>query len=258
MLGATYPALAIIFSHIMEAFTLTGQAILDRGNFYALMFFVVALGNLVLYAVLGWVCNVVAQVRTSCCANGDTWLANTKVFQVVIKKYRLELFRLILKQDIAFFDRPRNSTGALASRLSTEPTHLQELLSMNIGLILIIIINLLSSCILAIAYGWKLGLAMSLGAIPPLVFSGYLRIRLEFKLDGDTSKWFADSAGVASEAVLAIRTVASLALEQDIINNFKATLDHIAARSIASLGWTMLWYSLSQSMSFLAMALGFW
>ena len=44
-----------------------------------------------------------------------------------------------------FFDDPANSTGALVSRLSSEPANLQELLSMNVGLILINIVNLLSS-----------------------------------------------------------------------------------------------------------------
>ena len=34
----------------------------ERGNFFSLMFFVVALGNLVVYAILGWFCNVTAQV----------------------------------------------------------------------------------------------------------------------------------------------------------------------------------------------------
>jgi ATP-binding cassette, subfamily B (MDR/TAP), member 1 len=159
---------------------------------------------------------------------------------------------------MSFFDKPGNTTGALTSRLASEPQHLQELLSFNIGLILIIIVNLVSSCILAIVTGWKLGLVLALAALPPLVFSGYLRIRLEFKLDDDTAHRFADSAGIASEAVLAIRTVASLALERDVIEKYEDSLSRIAVRSVRSLGWTMFWYALSQSISFLAMALGFW
>jgi len=159
---------------------------------------------------------------------------------------------------MAFFDEPGNTTGALAARLSSEPTHLQELISFNIGLIGINVVNVVASSALAIAYGWKLGLVLALGALPPLVFSGYLRIRLEFKLDDEKSARFADSAGIASEAVLAIRTVASLALEREIVEKVRQSLHHIAAKSLASLGWTMLWYSLSQSISFLAMALGFW
>ncbi|KAH8907719.1 P-loop containing nucleoside triphosphate hydrolase protein [Coniochaeta sp. PMI_546] len=236
--GATYPALAILFSRVTNAFALTGDAMVQRGDFYALMFFVVALGNLVAYAALGWVCNVIAQKT--------------------IKAYKLDMFNSILRQSMTFFDSPSNTTGALVSRLSTEPQQMQELLSFNIGLIMIIIIQLTSSCLLAIATGWKLGLVLVFGALPPLVVSGYIRIRLEFKLDADTASRFADSAGIASEAVSAIRTVASLALEHEVLRRYEESLRCIAVRSVKSLGWTMFWYSLSQSISFLAMALGFW
>lgn len=34
-----------------------------RGDFYALMFFMVAIGNLVVYGFLGWFTNLYAQVR---------------------------------------------------------------------------------------------------------------------------------------------------------------------------------------------------
>ena len=159
---------------------------------------------------------------------------------------------------MSFFDKTGNSTGALVSRLSTAPNDMLELFAMNIGLLAIVVVNLVSSCILAIAYGWKLGLVLVFGALPPLVGSGFVRIRLEFKLDNDTTVRFANSAGLASEAVMAIRTVSSLALENEIVAKFRRALKGIAKTSVSSLVWTMLWYSLSQSLSFLSMALGFW
>ncbi len=211
---------------------------LQRGDFYSLMFFVMALGNLVAYGVLGWMSAIVSQE--------------------IMNYYRLDIFNNVLRQEMAFFDDPDNTTGALVSRQSTEPTALQELLSSNISLILTIVVNLVSSCVLAIAYGWKLGLVLAFGALPPLVASGYVRIRLEFKLDDGTSSRFANSAGIASEAVLAIRTVASLALEREILARYEESLRSITRISAKSLMSTMFWYSLSQSISFLAMALGFW
>ncbi len=159
---------------------------------------------------------------------------------------------------MSFFDKPGNTTGALVTHLSQEPQSLHELISFNIAIIIIVVINLLSSCVLAIIIGWKLGLVLVLGALPPLVFSGYLRIRLEFKLDEATSSRFADSTAIATEAVMAIRTVASLALERQIIARYEESLRGIAKTSLRSLVWTMFWYSLSQSIQFLAMALGFW
>jgi ATP-binding cassette subfamily B (MDR/TAP) protein 1 len=168
------------------------------------------------------------------------------------------MFNDVLRQDMSFFDKLENTTGALVSRLSTQPTHLQELLGFNVAIILIGIVNVVSSSILALAVGWKLGLVVVFGALPPLVFCGYLRIRLEFKLDDAIGQRFADSAALAAEAVSSIRTVASLALERTILNKYQQSLKGIEQRSIKSLVWTMFWFSLTQSINFLAMALGFW
>ncbi|KAI9163712.1 ABC multidrug transporter MDR5 [Paramyrothecium foliicola] len=233
--GVTFPALAVLFARTMEAFV---DADVNKGDFFALMFFVVALGNLVAYAFAGWFANVIAQH--------------------VMIIYRGEIFDNTLRQDMVFFDNPENGTGALVSRLSSEPTSLQELVSMNIALLLINIINILSSSILAIVTGWKLGLVLCLGALPVVVGAGYLRIRLEFKFDDDTVKLFATSSGMASESVMAIRTVSSLALERAVVEKYHNSLDGIAQTAMKSSAWKMLFYSLSQSLSFLAMALGFW
>ncbi|KAG5663582.1 hypothetical protein KAF25_001518 [Fusarium avenaceum] len=236
--GLTYPALAMIFSRSVDAFNLQGPELTDRGDFFSLMFFVLALANLVAYGVFGWVSNIQAQH--------------------IIKSYRYELFTNIVRQHISFFDDPQHTTGALVSRLSTEPQNMMELFSMNIGMVLVNIINVTSSCVLAIAIGWKLGLVLTFGALPSLLVAGYLRIRLETKLDAHNSERFAESAGLATEATMAIRTVASLAVEFHVIEEFKESLRGIAERSMKALGWNMFWYALSQSISFLAMALGFW
>ena len=157
-----------------------------------------------------------------------------------------------------FFDRPENTSGALTSKLSALPTQLQELVSANVLLIFIVFVNIVSSSALAIAYGWKLGLVVVFGGLPPIVISGYLRIRLETRIEGINSERFADSASLASEAVTAIRTVASLTLEKPILDQYSAMLDSIVRRSIKSLLWIMFWFALSQSLDFLVEALGFW
>ncbi|OQU93656.1 ABC transporter transmembrane domain-containing protein [Cladophialophora immunda] len=236
--GGTYPAQAVLFSRLLTIFQLTGKQARDRADFYSLMFFVVALGNLVAYFTIGWICNIIGQTVTH--------------------RYRSEMFERVLDQDIEFFDLPDNTSGALTSKLSTLPNQLQELVAFNILLIFIVVVNVVSSSILALAYGWKLGLVVVFGALPPLLLSGYLRIRLETKLESQVSDKFAESAGLANEAVSSIRTVASLTLEAHVLEEYSQMLSNIVLKSTRSLVWTMFWFSLSQSIVFLAMALGFW
>ena len=59
--GATYPAQAILFSRVVQAFQLAPGPGIEQGDFYSLMFFIVALGNLAVFAAVGWASNIVAQ-----------------------------------------------------------------------------------------------------------------------------------------------------------------------------------------------------
>ncbi|KLJ13581.1 hypothetical protein EMPG_11474 [Blastomyces silverae] len=236
--GITFPAHAILFSRLVSVFALEGSAMVDRGDFFSLMFFIVAIGNLFAYFMLGYVSNRIAQVVTH--------------------RFRSEIFETLLRQDMEFFDKPENAVGSLASSLTTKPTQLQDLMGFNMPLMLIVVVNLVSSCILALIVGWKLALVTIFGGLPALLICGYLRIRLEMKFESLTGDRFAKSAALASEAVSSIRTVASLALENHILTKYHDSMNGIVKRSIRNVLWTMLWYSLAQSIDFLVMCLAFW
>lgn len=51
--------MAVLVSKSLEQYETTD---VTKANFFALMFFVVALGNLCIFAAVGWLSNVVAQV----------------------------------------------------------------------------------------------------------------------------------------------------------------------------------------------------
>lgn len=62
-LGGTYPVLAFLFAKILDVFQISPpESEVKSGDFYALMFFVVAIVTLVVYAVMGWVTTVVGSV----------------------------------------------------------------------------------------------------------------------------------------------------------------------------------------------------
>ncbi|KAL3461207.1 ATP-binding cassette multidrug transport protein [Aspergillus heterothallicus] len=237
--GATYPVLAFVFSRSLDAFQISDSAeMIDQGEFWALMFFVLALVILVVYGLLGWVTNIISTT--------------------VVYAYRMEMFQNYITQDMTFYDQPTHTTGSLVSHLSNKPTSLQELLGFNIGVIIVALVNIISSSTLSIAVGWKLGLVVLAGAMIPITFCGYLRIRLEFKLEESNSDLFAESAALAGEAISAIRTVASLAIEPVVLERYTGILAGIERRSIQGLVWTTAWLALTQSFSLLSMALSFW
>jgi ATP-binding cassette subfamily B (MDR/TAP) protein 1 len=59
-IAAVYPGQALLLGKTMDVFT--SPDMVSRGNFVSLMFFVLALGCFVVYFVLGWTSNVIAQV----------------------------------------------------------------------------------------------------------------------------------------------------------------------------------------------------
>lgn len=236
--GAVYPAQALLFANLVDVFTLEQPQRTERGNFFALMFFIVAIGNLISYAMVGWSTNTVVQEMAH--------------------RYRKELFDTVLKQDMQFFDRSENTAGALTSRLSSNPQSITELMGFNIALIFISLVNLIASCTLALAYSWRLGVVVVFAGLPPLVVSGIIRMRLDLKMQNDNSKRYANSASLAGEAVTAIRTVTSLALEETVLSRFEQRLADVVRKTIFQVLHIMVWFALTQTVEFLFMALGFY
>lgn len=236
--GAVFPAQAVLFSRVVTVFQLPESQWQERGNFWALMFFVLALGTLISYASLGFFFTIAAFVIT--------------------RFYRSEYFGAMLRQDISFYDLEGHSSGALTSRLSTDPQRLQDLVSANIGLILIVIVNLLSCCTLALVVGWKLALVAIFGCLPPLFFAGFVRMKLEMNSQDRTAAMYEDSTRFASEAVGAIRTVSSLTLESKVLDTYGKGLDHTVRKAYKHTFVSMILFGLSESLDLFAMGLAFW
>ncbi|EFZ04389.1 ABC transporter [Metarhizium robertsii] len=236
--AAAFPGQALLLANVTNVFTLTGSAMVDRGNFFAAMFIVLAVGCFISYFILGYTTNIVAQTLSH--------------------RFRRQTFNDMLRQDLQFFDRTENNTGALTSRVDSNPQAILELMGFNVGLILIAVLNVLACSILGIAYSWKLGLVVVLAGLPPFVGSGWFKIRFDAKLDRAISKRNSNSAAIASEAVTAIRTVSSLAIEESVLDKYLTELEHAVSGSVKPLFSMMVWFALTQSIEYWFMALGFW
>lgn len=235
--GGSYPAQAIIFSRLIEAFISNGQGA-NQANFYALLFFMLALVNLVALFLVGAASNTIGQALTA--------------------RYRREMLKRMIYLDQDFFDQPENSSGAITSKLSSVPSALQELMSSNLGLIVNVLVNIVASSAVGIAFGWKLGLVIVFGGLTVIVGAGYTRIRLDQKIEAIAGELFTESAALATEAVTSIRTVRHLTLEGDFLRRYNEIVDNITARVVKNFLVVLVPYAFSQSADYLVMALGFW
>ncbi|KAM0318999.1 hypothetical protein ACHAPQ_010515 [Fusarium lateritium] len=236
--GATFPGLAILIANIVEIFSLTGSEMEHQGNFYAKMFIIFACGCFVAYFALGYATNVVAHTLSH--------------------KFRKVILENILRQDLQFFDREENTTGALISQIDSNPQAVLELMGYNAGLILVTVFNITSCSVLAIVYSWRLGLVVTCSGLPPLVIAGYLKIRFDAKLDREASRLLSLSSSIASEAINSIRTVSFLAIEKSVLSRYSHELDSALAGTKRPVFTMMICFAFTQSIEYWFMALGFW
>lgn len=168
------------------------------------------------------------------------------------------MFKALLRQDLRFFDRPENTVGSLTSKIDSNSQSVFELMGFNIALIVMSMVAVVACSIMSISYSWKLGLVGVFAGLPPMLLAGYARIRVETKMDSEIDKKFSKSASIASETVTAIRTVSSLAIEEDVLRRYTTELDTAISGSKASLFTMMIWFSFTQSVEYFILALGFW
>lgn len=179
-------------------------------------------------------------------------------YQTLSTKVRSNMMKALLRQDLRFFDRPENTVGATAARLDSIPQAILELMGINISFSIISIISVIACCILSLIVAWKVAVVGIFVGLPPLLLSGWLRIKLESRLNTITNQSFSRSASLASETVLAIRTVSSLAIEEDVLQRYTKELDVAIRKCTPKLFHVMIWFSFTQAVEQFVLALGFW
>jgi ATP-binding cassette subfamily B (MDR/TAP) protein 1 len=238
--GGGQPTQSVLFAKAITTLALpSSQFALLRhnANFWSLMFLVLGIAMLFLYGIQG-----VAFAFSS---------------EKLIRRARMEAFRAMLRQDISFFDKEENSTGALTSFLSTETKHLSGISGVTLGTILMVSTTLTAALVVALVIGWKLAL-VCISVVPVLLLCGFYRFWMLAQFQARAKKAYEGSASYACEATSAIRTVASLTREDDVLASYRAQLQRQARASLISVVKSSLLYAASQGVSFFCMALGFW
>jgi ATP-binding cassette subfamily B (MDR/TAP) protein 1 len=165
--------------------------------------------------------------------------------------------RSILRQDISFFDEEEHSSGKLTSLLNSSTEDLTALSGVLIGSILTFISTIVTGLVVSIAIGWKLALVCT-ATIPLVVACGWVRLQVLVVFDEQIRQSGKDSAAYASEAVSAMKTVASLGLENHVLVAYDKILDKQAGNFMRSILSASALYAASQSAALLASALAFW
>jgi len=175
----------------------------------------------------------------------------------LVHQARIRGFRAMLRQDISFFDKEENSTGALTSFLSTEATNIAGMSGATLGTLLSCTTTIGAAVIISLAVGWKLAL-VTISTIPVVLGCGYFRFWVLVRFEEINRKAYMTSASYACEHTNAIRTVASLTRELDIYQNYHGQLINQVKTSLKSNLKTSILFAASYSLMLLVMGFAFW
>eukprot|EP00117_Sycon_ciliatum_P031721 scpid37289/ scgid24759/ ABC transporter B family member 1; ABC transporter ABCB.1 len=157
--------------------------------------------------------------------------------QRLVARIRIDLYKAIIDQEVAYFD--LNRTGDLTNRLSSDTQVLQNALTVNISMLIRNCLNVMASMGFMMALSWKLTLVLL--SIVPVIAIGAVQYGIVLK---SVRKSFQEELGNAStaaeETISSIRTVRSFSNEDRSKDDYAKHIDKSymygkkLARAIAS------------------------
>jgi len=139
------------------------------------------------------------------------------------KKIRIAVFRKFLYNEIGWYDLPENAPGVLISRLSTESGLVNSLASTVLGVFVQALSSFITGTVIAFIASWQLTF-VALGLSPLMIISGVVQAKFNAGFSAETDEVYRESVNFVSEAVNNMRTVASFAKEDKLLDNFSKKL----------------------------------
>ncbi|CAF4459380.1 unnamed protein product [Rotaria socialis] len=168
-------------------------------------------------------------------------------------RLRLRAYRTMLKQNVSWFDRTKNSTGVLCVRLATEASSVHEATGVLLGICLRSVSNLTIGLILGFYASWQLTITMC-AFILLLIGSGWLQTKVLTRFIKMDSIAIEKAASIFSQMIQNIRTVVHLTEEKTFLGSYARIIDEPYRKLKRRSNLNALLFALTNSIPFFAQA----
>jgi ABC-type multidrug transport system fused ATPase/permease subunit len=225
--AAATPLQAWLFSKSIIVFIMPDDDLESEGDFWGLMWFVLAIGVGLAYFFQTW--------------------TSMRLQYLVGATMKKQYLGDMLYQKMSFFDEDNNASGALIGRIAGDPKLVEEAFGLNLAVAIASVFTIIGCLIISLTFGWKLGLLGLFVTVPVMMASGFWKLRYELQFDEMNAAVFRESSQFATEAIGAMRTVSSLTMESTINQRYKQLLDDHVKAAQHKAQWTALLFGFAES-----------
>ncbi|CZT07543.1 probable multidrug/pheromone exporter, ABC superfamily [Rhynchosporium graminicola] len=237
--GGAFSAEAVIFGNTVGSLNpcKSPDSIRSRGEFYGLMFFVLAIieffANLVSWAGFGWV-------------------SEKTVYTV-----RVLSFRSLMEQDLQWHQSKGRTPAMLLSYITRDGNALAGLSGSVIGTLFSITVNLIAAIILTHIIAWRIAL-VCLALVPLLLGAGLMELRVLGQFEEKHETAYTKSVDIGVEAITSIKTIASFSLEEETLQTYRKSLTGPRNETFKVTVQASLWQAVTYFLGNLVNALAYW
>ncbi|KAJ3025735.1 UNVERIFIED_CONTAM: Multidrug resistance protein 1 [Siphonaria sp. JEL0065] len=236
--GVVFPLFSLIFSEIINVFGNPDDTARNDGiKFWSIMFVIISCGSFVVNSV-SIICFGTAGERLT-------------------RKLREKSFEALMRQEVAYFDDEKHSTGIITGQLSEDAFQVQGLVGQSMATLVQLCASMVAGLLLAFLNGWQLTLVV-LGTMPLMGAAGQLQMSMMTGFGSKTKEAYEDASNIANEAIDQIRTVMTLTKEKMFLDIYKANIKEPHAIAIKGGLVAAIGFSLGQGIIFLTYALAFY
>ncbi|XP_006659119.1 ABC transporter B family member 19-like [Oryza brachyantha] len=145
------------------------------------------------------------------------------VGEKAMKNLREAIFSSVLRNELGWFEKPKNGVGFLTSRIVSDTSTIKIIISDRMAVIVQCISSILIATVVSMYVNWRMGL-VSWAVMPCHFIGGLIQAKAAKGFYGDSAIAHQELVSLASEAASNIRTVASFVYEDEIIKKAELSL----------------------------------